>query len=196
MRLILVRHGETNENVNGISQGHLNSKLNEKGIKQAKAVAERLKNEKIDFVYSSDLDRAVTTCGEIMKFHPKVNVVQTRILREQCKGVYEGKCHTIRDDFLKKQKIKYFEFKPEGGESIIDLWEKVIPFFDVLREKHRDKSVLVVSHGGPLACILSFLHNDTASNFWKYHMNNTGLSFIEIDGSKCKFYKLNCEEHL
>ena len=58
MKLILVRHGETNENKNKIVQGFLNTTLSKIGIQQAKKVANRLKDEKIDFAYSSDLDRA------------------------------------------------------------------------------------------------------------------------------------------
>ena len=64
MRLILVRHGETNENKNKVVQGFLNTTLSKIGIQQAKKVANRLKDEKIDFAYSSDLDRAKQTAKE------------------------------------------------------------------------------------------------------------------------------------
>jgi len=56
-RLIFVRHGETEENKAKIVQGQKHGKLSEEGLEQAKKVAERLKDEKIDFIYSSDLDR-------------------------------------------------------------------------------------------------------------------------------------------
>lgn len=55
MRLILVRHGETKDNDAGILQGQLHGELNKSGIEQAEKVAVRLKNEKIDFIFTSDL---------------------------------------------------------------------------------------------------------------------------------------------
>ena len=69
MRIILVRHGETEDNKKRIIQGHLPGKLSDKGIEQARKVANRLKNEKVDYIFSSDLDRAKSTAEEIAKFH-------------------------------------------------------------------------------------------------------------------------------
>ena len=58
MRLIIVRHGETNENVQKIVQGQKLGSLSERGWKQTKLLAERLKDEKVDIIISSDLERA------------------------------------------------------------------------------------------------------------------------------------------
>jgi broad specificity phosphatase PhoE len=69
MRLIIIRHGETNDNANGICQGQNDSPLSENGIAQAKSLALRFKDRKIDAVYSSDLQRAANTALEILKFH-------------------------------------------------------------------------------------------------------------------------------
>ena len=65
MRLILTRHGKTVENMNDIMQGWLPGELSEEGKEQAKHVAERLKDRKIDVAYSSDLKRCVDTAKEI-----------------------------------------------------------------------------------------------------------------------------------
>lgn len=196
MKLLLVRHGETYENLMKISQGHLNSRLTSKGLEQAKDVAKRLKDEKIDIVYSSDLDRAVKTCDEIIKFHSGVVVVKTELLREQCKGVYEGRPRGIRDDFLENKKIKYFDFKPEGGESMVDLWNKVIPFFEKIKKDNTDKSVLIVSHGGPISCLLAYLHGQDVSFTGDYRMGNTAVSVAEISEAECRFVELCCDRHL
>lgn len=76
MRLILVRHGETFENYHKITQGQLNTKLTQKGFEQIKKAAQRLKNEKIDIAFSSDLDRAVNTCDEILRFHKNTQYIK------------------------------------------------------------------------------------------------------------------------
>jgi len=82
MKIILTRHGRTVENDAGILQGHLPGKLNEKGIIQAQKVAIRLQDEHIDYMYSSDLDRAADTTREILKYHPDVPVEFIQELRE------------------------------------------------------------------------------------------------------------------
>ncbi|GBE19836.1 glucosyl-3-phosphoglycerate phosphatase [archaeon BMS3Abin17] len=69
MKLILVRHGETEENKRREIMGQKQGTLSSLGIEQAKKVAQRLKDEKIDYIFSSDLARASDTAKEIHKFH-------------------------------------------------------------------------------------------------------------------------------
>ena len=91
MKLIITRHGETEENKADIMQGHLPGRLSLVGRKQAKKVALRLKNEKIDFIFSSDLTRASDTAKEIAKFHPKTPITFVKELRERNLGEFQGK---------------------------------------------------------------------------------------------------------
>ena len=91
MKLVLTRHGRTEENDAGILQGHLPGKLSEKGLLQAQKVALRLRDEAFDFVYSSDLARAADTTKEILKYHPSVPVEFTQELREIYLGEWQGR---------------------------------------------------------------------------------------------------------
>jgi len=72
MKLIITRHGETEENKNRIIQGHIDGTLSQLGLEQAKKLAERLKDEKIDLIFSSDLGRALNTAKEVAKFHKDI----------------------------------------------------------------------------------------------------------------------------
>ena len=90
MKLILTRHGETVENIDGIIQGHLPGKLSEKGIDQAEQLARRLKSEKLDFIYSSDLERAAATARAIVRFHPDIQIEFVEDLRERYLGTWQG----------------------------------------------------------------------------------------------------------
>ncbi len=83
MRLIITRHGETVENTKGIMQEHLPGKLTEKGISQAKEIGNKLRNQKIDLFFSSDLKRAKDTIKEIYKYHLKKPLIYTEELREK-----------------------------------------------------------------------------------------------------------------
>ena len=198
MKLILVRHGETFENLKGITQGHFNSQLSPEGIEQAKKVAERLKDMKIGVIFSSDLDRAMNTSKEILKHHPNTKFVPEKILREQSKGIFEGKKKEGRNKMLNVGNVPFHEWHPEGGERLIDVWEKVIPFLEKIKKEYADKTVLFVSHGGPISCILSYLHGKPVADFGIFlpKMANTSISIADIDSNGIKFETLNCSKHL
>ena len=80
--IVVVRHGETVANKQGVLQGHLDTPLNETGVIQAQAIAERLKNRSFDAIYSSDLQRAANTARAIVAHHSQVDIVYTEELRE------------------------------------------------------------------------------------------------------------------
>jgi len=92
MKLILTRHGETIENQKKIMQGHLGGHLSENGKWQVRKLALRLKNEKIDAMYSSDLKRAADTAKEIAKYHKNIQINFVQELREVNLGSLTGKC--------------------------------------------------------------------------------------------------------
>ncbi|MFH1307562.1 MAG: histidine phosphatase family protein [archaeon] len=198
MRLYIVRHGESHANLNKISQGHFNSKLTLKGEDEARRAALKLKDDKIDYCYSSDLDRCVRTAEEILKFHPEVEMRKIPELREQSKGIYEGKPREVSQNDLEKLGQEWWEFQPEGGETMGEVWEKVIKFYEKIRSEHHDKSVLFVSHGGPISCLLSYLHGDTLQNTEKYVMRkNATISIVNIDEEgRSEFESFNYTKHL
>lgn len=197
MKLILVRHGETFANLNNISQGHLDSKLTQKGINQTKKVAQRLKNEKIDIAYSSDLSRLLDTCTEILKFHPKTKLIISQELREQNKGIWEGKDRKDRDEAMKKEGFTWYNWKPENGESLMEMGENVILFLKKEILKNKNKTVLIVSRGGPISILLAYLHKDNLKNYRDYLPRiNTAVTEIEFKNNKSTFHTLNCTNHL
>lgn len=200
MKLILVRHGETFENIRKISQGHMNSQLSPLGVEQSKKIAQRLKDVPLDVVFTSDLDRASHTCREIVKFHENITVIETSILREQAKGVFEGKTKEERNKLLANetgpQGAPYHEWHPKDGERLVDVWDKVIPFIENIKQKYSGKNVLIVSHGGPISCILAFLHKKDIGHSSDYIPKNTAVSIISIERQKIEFDTLNCAAHL
>jgi broad specificity phosphatase PhoE len=199
MRIYIVRHGQTSENINKISQGHFNSQLTPLGIEQAKEISKKLKNIKITHAYSSDLDRCVKNAEEILKNHQKVILIQNDKLREQAKGVFERQHSSKFKKAFEESQIPYEDFKPEKGESLRECWERTITFFEGLMKKHDDMDqVLIVSHGGPISCILTHLHKDKIENTKEYSTKgNTSLSIIDINQSnRYSFELVNSLQHL
>lgn len=194
MKLILVRHGETEENVKKIMQGHTHGKLTQAGIEQAKKVALRLKNEKIDKIYSSDLQRCVDTTKEIIKYHPETKIEYTPELREQKKGIYEGKTVSEMDEDARKAGIHPYEFKPEGGESWPEMTQRMTKFIHKITHEH--KTALIISHGGAIRSFLIKLLNVPEEKWNEYKHGNTAVTILEINKNNQKIHTLNCQKHL
>jgi probable phosphoglycerate mutase len=156
-RIIAVRHGETAWNVDARIQGQLDVGLNDTGRWQARRVGEALAGEKITAVYSSDLGRAHQTAQSISEV-TGVAVVPEEGLRERSFGIFEGKTFDeIRETWPDhahnwRKRIPEWE-PPEGGESLIQLRERVTRTLQALAARHPGEQIVVVAHGGVLDAI-------------------------------------------
>ena len=197
-----MRHGESVGNDAGVTMGWTDCELSDKGFEQANKVAERLKDEKIDVIYSSDLKRASRTAEEIAKFHDCELILDKR-LREQKKGKYEGDpAKKLWDDFRASDE-DILDWVPEGGESMGVVKNRVMNFLSEIKEENRGETVLVVSHGGALAvlsrtfCDEMKIDEDINSASWKKHKHwNTSVSEYSFDGEKWNVDSINCVRHL
>ena len=197
IRLILVRHAECEANAREIITGHSDYKLTCKGDEQAKKVGLRLKDEKVDIAFVSDAKRATDTAKEILKHHKNVNVVYDSRLRERNYGIFEGTVSGSVSKAAEKAGVSFNEFKPDKGESIKELNLRVIDFFEEMIKKEDGKTVLVISHGGPILEIFFHLLNVPRDKYREYHPGNTAVTILEIDvDKKHKVHALNCTNHL
>lgn len=196
MRLILVRHGETFENKLGIIQGQTHGTLTAEGINQAKLLAKRLKFLKIDFAYSSDLDRCVKTAKEILKFHPKTKLILDKRIRERNLGDFQGKkigksdWDSLGGDILTN--------KPNGGESFPEMAVRVERFYQHLLKRYLNETILVVTSGGTLWILHGLIRKKTLKESLTFNLpHNTGISEYDID-SKGEYKEIcfNCVKHL
>ncbi|MEO5670376.1 MAG: histidine phosphatase family protein [Ramlibacter sp.] len=153
-RIIAVRHGETAWNVDARIQGQLDIGLNETGRWQARKVGEALATEPISAVYSSDLGRAHETAQSISQVKG-IPVVADEGLRERSFGLFEGKTfteiHETWPDHAQNWRKRIPEWAPpEGGESLLQLRERVTKTMQSLASRHRGEQIVVVAHGGVL----------------------------------------------
>lgn len=153
-RIIAVRHGETAWNVDSRIQGQLDVGLNETGRWQARRVGEALADEDITAVYSSDLGRAHQTAQSISEVKG-IPVVPHEGLRERSFGIFEGKTfeeiHETWPDHAQNWRKRIPEWQPpEGGESLIELRERVTRTMQALAAQHPGEQIVVVAHGGVL----------------------------------------------
>lgn len=178
MKLIITRHGETEENVNNIIQGHLPGKLNKNGIEQAKKLAIKLKNEKIDIIYSSDLARCADTTKHIIKYHKDIPVIYTRDLREVYLGEWQGK---TKKELGFPPNVSLGSMVPIDGESAKKLLERANCFLNKVLSKHSNNTVLFVGHKKINNAIISIIKNISIEKMQKMkYQDNAEISIIDI----------------
>ncbi len=144
MELYITRHGQTDGNLYRIMDGIREIDLNEEGIKQANKTKDLLKDIKFDLVICSPLIRTKHTM-EIINVNKFPVIYDKRIIERDC-GEFTGKSFDSLDRDL------YWNYKDttvyEKAESMQELFKRVYEFLDDIKEKYKDKTVLVVTHSG------------------------------------------------
>jgi|FLOH01.1.fsa_nt_gi broad specificity phosphatase PhoE len=195
MKLYLVRHGETEHNVAQLLQGFDDS-LTILGIEQVNKAGLALNDVKFDEIYVSDLLRTKQTVKEISKFHPFTPVYFEPRLREQSVGVLENKPYGTVSKSAKEEGVEKIDYKPEGGESIRDLIARVTEFITWLIANKLDKTILIVSHGGPIINIILTLLKKDDSEYKNYQPDNASITILEVEKDKAEMIKFNDVNHL
>jgi probable phosphoglycerate mutase len=170
----MVRHGETDWNVDGRVQGQADeARLTPKGEHQVQRVGQLLRGREIEAVYSSDLTRASRSAQIIAD--PKGIPVQTDPrLRERAFGSVEGSPTTVlvpELTGLRNGRVVSTTARPPGGESLEEMLQRCTSFLLWLRAHHRG-DVVVVAHGGSIRVLraaagdapLDGMHWGTVSN--------------------------------
>lgn len=181
-RLILVRHGQTDWNTEHRIQGGLDIPLNEVGRQQALSLAERLKNEKIDHIYSSHQSRAKETGEIIARYHPHTPFTVRWDLGEYNLGLLEG---MIVSDVHAKYEQKNWDnedFRRQvGAESYQTNIRHFQRYLPQLVAQHAGQTILISTHGGKKKGILKSIFPDgkTSRLLRKVHPTNCSLTIIE-----------------
>ena len=178
-KLIIVRHGQTQMNVEGIFFGKLDPGLNEMGRVQSKKAGDILKKHGYDAIYSSDLVRASET-AELVNYL-KLTIKFDKRLQEIDFGIFEGLSYKeIKEKYpveCKKSKNEWKTFDFVTGESLERLQSRAVEFVESL---DKTKNNLVVTHWGVINCILSWYFSDKLESYWKYSVENGGICIIEF----------------
>ncbi|KRX10944.1 hypothetical protein PPERSA_12068 [Pseudocohnilembus persalinus] len=183
LRLYIIRHGQTVDNITHILQGQQPGRLTEEGILEAQKTGKFLKDIKFDFAYVSDLRRTVDSFENInlhileenqLEKNNEKQVKFTSLIREIKLGILEGKKNT--EQFVKEQfKLmnKNFDYKVEGGESYNDVIQRAYQFFKEIIQNHlvnqmqptqnqnqEIKKVMIISHKGFITKLMSQIYQN------------------------------------
>ena len=167
-RIIIVRHGQSLANAARRFAGHSDFDLSELGREQAKRVALYLeKNEKPDVIYSSDLLRAYhTACPTAEALG--LSVIKDEGLREIYAGDWEAlEISEISERFSEDFAIwrgDYANSRPTGGESTVEVYERVVPHILELAKKHDGETVLITTHATVTRAFITYAKGLSAAD--------------------------------
>lgn len=179
--IYIVRHGETEWNEKKLIQGHEDIPLNEKGKKQAKKIAEKLRNIHIDAFYSSDLKRASET-AKIIAQSRGLKIEASKDLRERYFGKFQGQSFEDKKLMIFVDKHNKSTERKNDFENNQQVLIRFINYIKQIIKKNPGKTILVVSHGGPIRLFLIHLGFDTYENFTEGKISNLAYIKLKSDG--------------
>lgn len=174
MKIYSTRHGQTDYNKNDLILGTTDIELNETGLKQAHELAEEIKKSgiKIDIIIASPMKRSFRTAETISEVN-SIEMLTDDRLREWNYGEYEGK-HRHTEGFA-ENKVNFGVRMGRTGESLLMLSHRVYSALDDIIENYKDKTVLIVSHGGVCRVIETYFNNMTTDKYSNWFMGNCQL---------------------
>lgn len=198
-RLLLVRHGETELNSAEKLWGHTDVKLDALGLKQAERLRERLAVEKIDAIYSSNLERALVTAKTIASRH-QLEVVICAELHEvdfgQLEGLTLSEAYQRYPEVAKLRRKRSLKLKYPGGDSFIEFSNRVSKFLSRLEHHTVEETVLIVAHSGVLRVLLCRLLDIDLCHLWQLRLDLASLSILETNQQGAILSLLNDISHL
>jgi len=206
IKLLLIRHGESDGNAQRKFSGFQDVDLTEKGIWQAKRLARRLEEVQINVVYCSDLKRARHT-AEIIFGDRGIDIISNPKFREINFGAWEGYTfEEIKEKFGYGDEFNHLmeNIKPEAaipqGESLVNLNDRVIPELSKILKEHektdKEESIAIVCHGGTIRVILSDALKIELKNMWNITQYSTCLNIINYYNHQAYVVLINDTSHL
>ena len=195
--LLLIRHGRTAYNAQRRWQGHLDVPLDDMGLEQAQALAARLADWPGTAVYSSDLQRAAMTAVPLAAARNGTPGYATD-WRERHVGVFEGRAaeelQAAYPDVFARMRQGIIEIP--GGERHESLQARVAAAYHRVLERHPNEMVAIVSHGGALNALVSYVL-DIPHQYGRLSFHgNTGLTILRVNEHGPRLTMLNDTRHL
>ena len=199
MKLLLIRHGQTDWNLLGKYQGQTDIALSGEGIRQADLLAQNFPVDTLDIIYTSDLQRAFMTAERLAeKF--SAPLYADKALRELNFGAWEGLTYQeIAERW--PQEVKNLFGAPEKlqipeGETFLMLQQRAMDKIHEIRAENEGKNVAVVAHGAISKAILTALLHIPLHYVWMLRQDNTAVNILRFDDEFVSVELLNGISHL
>lgn len=165
----LARHGETEWNVQRRMQGHRDSPLTLRGVKQALWLGETLSRVPLDAIYASSSGRALQT-AEYIRGRRAIPVIARDRLREMHLGTWEGMERTFVQETYPEEYERFWRdpeaCRPDGGESFDEVSRRALAELTDIVASHRDRTVLIVTHTVVLKLLMAHFEGRPWNQLW------------------------------
>ncbi|HYK08578.1 MAG TPA: histidine phosphatase family protein [Candidatus Eisenbacteria bacterium] len=194
----IVRHAESEANIQKRYAGNFDAPLTENGHLQAQEMAKQFKNIHFDAAFSSDLSRSYNTAQIIANEHT-VAVVAKKLLREKSHGIVEGKRHDELEEDIRKKMDVYHALDAdamwthkavEGMESLEETAGRFITFLRETALAYPNKTLLIVSHGGSMRSLLAHLGFASIKELPSTSAANASYIVLKSDGVEFEIAKI------
>lgn len=192
MEILFVRHGESEANLLELMYGSSDYSLTEKGKKQAKSAGKivELMGFKPDHIYVSTLKRAQETLMN-MGFTLDGSTVDDRI-NERHLGLLEGVSYRAllqdQPSLFDEWNKDWLDYKPGGGESHVDFEDRIVSFMNDLEMTYQNgEKVLIVSHGGTMKTIFSYIFQSNPAHYFNIEIHNCSIMRVTKSEKKYTF---------
>lgn len=197
-RMLLIRHGESKWNREGIIQGFRDCDLSDLGREQAARLRERLDLEHFDAAYSSTATRAWQTAEVAVSHRMRVEAIAE--LREINLGEWEGQKAADLKRRLPEQTDLWFhepsKVRIAGAETLLAFRRRVTRAMDAIRSRHSQGGVLVFAHGGVICTYLTSLLGLKLDDMWRFKIRNGSITKVIFPMNRPRIEVLNDVSHL
>jgi broad specificity phosphatase PhoE len=202
LNIYLARHGQNEDNANGILNGHRDLPLTKIGIDQAEEVANKIKSAGLTFdaVLSSPLDRALKTAEIIASVNnfPTPEITSELIERDfgSMTGQQQSRVEELcAPDIIKTETITYF-LTPEGSETFPDLLKRARLLLNEITERYQDGSILLVTHGDFGKMIYAeYYHLNWKDVLTLFHFGNSELLLLSPNSGAGEAHVFTIMQH-
>ncbi len=201
LKIYLARHGQDEDNVNGILNGHRDKPLTKLGESQAQELAEKIKSLNLTFdkVYASPLQRAYKTAEIVTK---KLNIESPEVMNDLIErdfGIMTGKKHIeieiLSPHVLKTETVTYF-LDPEKAETFANLKIRGKKILEHLKKSHIDGNILLVTHGDIGKMIYAAYYDlDWEKVLKMFHFGNSDLLLLSENSSPTDAHIVTIGQH-
>lgn len=196
---VLVRHGQTGWNKQERFRGWVDVDLDDEGMKQAEAAAQRVALWDVDAVYSSPLKRAMST-AQAIAVHFKIPVTPLDGINDMNFGQWQGMAiQEVKDSFPEQFDFwlnRPHELRIPGGETLEDVRRRAVATIEELADKHEEDTVAVVTHRVICKVLLLWLLGLDNSHFWQIAQDTTAINTFEVQDGRTTVTLINDTCHL
>ena len=200
---LIIRHGQTDWNVSKRLQGHSDIPLNEKGREQAAALAETLRDEKLDAIFSSDLKRALETARAIARLH-HLPVQPDPAFRERSYGAFEGLSREEIKTRYPESHAAWYAADPDHvfppgerpAESMRTFHNRVIDALYRIARPYAGKKIVLIAHFGILEAAYRVVHRTPLEVRNRVPVLNTSINRFLVGDNTIELLQWGDGQHL